>query len=75
MPLITWSDELSIGIPKIDTEHQKLVSILNQLVEYTQFLFTQEEKRMADADYPDLHLHECQHRQLVEKVVDFQQDT
>ena len=25
MPLITWSDELSIGIPKIDTEHQKLV--------------------------------------------------
>ena len=94
MPLITWSDELSIGIPKIDTEHQKLVAILNQLdeamktgkgtrvmgdildqlVEYTQFHFTQEEKQMADADYPDLHLHESQHRQLVEKVVKFQQD-
>jgi len=94
MPLITWSDELSIGIPKIDTEHQKLVAILNQLdeamktgkgtrvmdgiltqlVDYTQFHFSLEEKRMADADYPDLHLHECQHRQLVEKAVKFQQD-
>ena len=94
MPLITWSDELSIGIPEIDAEHQKLVAILNQLdeamktgrgtrimgniltqlVDYTGVHFSSEEKQMADADYPDLHLHESQHRQLVEKVERFQQD-
>lgn len=31
MPLIAWNDNLSVGIVEIDTQHQKLVSILNDL--------------------------------------------
>ncbi len=33
MSLIEWSSELSVGIPQVDQEHQKLVTILNQLDE------------------------------------------
>jgi len=31
MPLITWTDALSVGVTSIDTQHQKLVSMLNDL--------------------------------------------
>ena len=31
MPLISWSDELSVQIASIDAQHQKLVSIINSL--------------------------------------------
>jgi hemerythrin len=29
--LITWSDRLSVGIPRIDAQHQTLVEMINQL--------------------------------------------
>lgn len=35
-PLITWSDRYSVGIATIDKEHQKLVSLVNEL--YTAIL-------------------------------------
>lgn len=31
MPLVTWTAALSVGIPSVDTQHQKLVSLLNDL--------------------------------------------
>jgi hemerythrin-like metal-binding protein len=31
MALVTWSDKLSVGVPSIDDQHKKLVSLLNQL--------------------------------------------
>ena len=31
MPLISWNAGLSLGIQDIDTQHRKLVDIINQL--------------------------------------------
>ena len=31
MPLISWNDTLSVGIPTIDAQHRKLVDTLNDL--------------------------------------------
>lgn len=31
LPLIDWSDALSVGVPSIDEQHKKLVEILNRL--------------------------------------------
>lgn len=31
MPLIVWNQQLSIGVPSIDDQHKKLVTLINQL--------------------------------------------
>ncbi len=31
MPLITWSDNMSVGVSRIDKEHQKLIELINLL--------------------------------------------
>ena len=31
MPLINWSDDLSVGIMEIDNQHKKLIDIINRL--------------------------------------------
>ncbi len=31
MSLVTWSEKLSVGVPSIDNQHKKLVTLLNQL--------------------------------------------
>ncbi len=31
MPLVVWSEKLSVGVPSIDNQHKKLVTLLNQL--------------------------------------------
>ena len=36
MALLNWSSELSVGIPKIDQQHQKLVGFLNELYDAMQ---------------------------------------
>ncbi len=33
MPLINWSDELSVGISEIDQQHQKLIKMINDLAD------------------------------------------
>ena len=33
MPLITWTEELSIGVEAVDSDHQLLVHLINQLDE------------------------------------------
>lgn len=48
--------------------------ILDQLIGYTQEHFASEERLMAEVDYPQLKLHQSQHRQLLQKVERFQFD-
>lgn len=48
--------------------------ILNELMGYTQEHFATEERLMAEAGYPQLKLHQSQHRQLLQKVERFQFD-
>ncbi len=31
MPLMNWTNDLSVGVPSIDDEHKKLVGMLNEL--------------------------------------------
>lgn len=60
MALITWQDEYSLGIEEIDTQHKKIVELINRL--FTMF----QEHKLSDAaglgtilkelsDYADYH--------------------
>ena len=31
MPLMTWNDTLSVGVAEIDTDHKKLIQLVNEL--------------------------------------------
>ena len=91
MPIVTWSDELSVNIKEVDSQHKGLVdlvnelydamsagkgsatlgNILSELVKYTQIHFADEEKIMADNQYPGLPAHKIMHDNLTKQVVDF----
>lgn len=47
---------------------RQMNEILNDLVGYTQEHFATEERLMEEAGYPQLKLHQSQHRQLLQKV-------
>lgn len=51
---------------------RQMNEILNDLTGYTQEHFSTEERLMAEAGYPQLKLHQSQHRQLLQKVERFQ---
>ncbi len=36
MPLLVWNDKLSLGLPSIDQQHQRLVEMLNELFDAVQ---------------------------------------
>lgn len=36
MPLMTWNDKMSVGVSMLDTDHKKLVEMLNELYDAVQ---------------------------------------
>lgn len=53
---------------------RQVSGILNDLFGYTQEHFATEERLLAAAGYPQLKLHQSQHRQLLQKLERFQFD-
>jgi hemerythrin len=91
MPLVTWSDKLSVGVKAIDEQHTILFNTINELhaammkgqartivgellcrlLLYTRNHFTEEERLMETAGYPDLPQHRILHRNLTKQVEDY----
>jgi hemerythrin-like metal-binding protein len=85
-----WSEELSVGITKMDDQHKTLIEKINQLVTdlaqddpqaYSDFKdlagfvvehFSDEEMYMESISYPGLATHKVIHKQLLEKVGEFE---
>lgn len=90
MTIITWNDQLNVGISNVDKQHQKLVDILNQLdeavalgykhkkilqlvdelIDYTQYHFQEEEQLMLQSNYDTAQYdkHKFEHDEFVKKV-------
>lgn len=77
---IAWSDKLLIGNELIDARHKRLIeligsisehesqydeAILNEVLEYADTHFSEEEAFMAKIGYPGLHRHRNEHKKLV----------
>jgi hemerythrin len=90
MPIISWSDALSVNIKEIDSQHQRLIEfvnrlhdsmkagkgnavlgpILSDLIKYTEFHFSTEEKYFQKYVYPEYLQHKKQHDELTQKAKD-----
>ncbi len=57
---------LKQGVPK-----ENLNKLVDSLVDYTQFHFRHEEEIMTAANYPGLENHKNEHRQFIEKALEF----
>jgi hemerythrin len=88
---IKWTDKLSVGIDIIDTDHKKLLGMINQLqtaahyqtdesliestlndlIDYTKYHFSREEKLMLKNNYPDFETHKKQHDAMIKQVTKF----
>ena len=83
-----WNSTFSIGVEKIDDQHQRLFQLATQLeeelagrqaaetvgealkllVDYTSYHFKDEERLMAQINYPELETHRALHKQLIDKL-------
>ncbi len=91
MTLIKWDDSFSVKVAEIDKQHQKLISminelndamkqgkgndvlgkIINELINYTVFHFSTEEKYFDQFGYPGKASHKNEHAAFVKKVSEF----
>lgn len=92
--LISWTNDLSVGVAKIDEQHKALVSLINELnsamrqrrseevlagvldrlKQYTVKHFATEEEFFDRYGYAEAPAHKKAHRDLVEKVLAFEQE-
>jgi hemerythrin len=88
MPILAWSDALSVNIGELDKQHQCLIELINRLhdamkagkgdavmgpilsdlLAYTEFHFSTEEKYFQQYSYPESKLHKNQHDALKKKA-------
>ncbi len=57
---------LKQGIPKANIN-----KLIDSLLNYTQFHFSHEEEIMFESNYPGLENHKREHRQFIEKTLEF----
>lgn len=50
---------------------QKIIRVLEELLDYTHYHFDEEEKIMEKMGYPDLEAHRLYHQQFIEKMKEF----
>ena len=56
---------------KSKKDRDTIRQILNSLINYTQYHFSDEEKLMKQNDYPQIDEHRCEHRLLIEKITGY----
>lgn len=56
---------------KAGKQKEELSNIINEMVEYTDYHFSTEEKYFQKFEYPNIVQHKKEHRNFVKEVVDF----
>jgi hemerythrin-like metal-binding protein len=91
MAVIKWRDSYSTGVSQFDSEHRRMVELINgmfeamrdkkelaevekmleEVINYTQYHFANEEQAMAEIGYPGLAEHREEHDKLKEEAGSF----
>jgi hemerythrin len=85
MAFCEWDDLYSIELAEADQQHRKLFDLINQLhgtiasvldelVEYTEYHFATEERFMVEYEYPARAAHEAAHKHFVGRILKFKRD-
>lgn len=51
-----------------------IIRIIAELLDYTNYHFSEEEKIMQQVNYPELNIHKQHHRDFISKLEEFQND-
>jgi hemerythrin len=90
MSLLRWKDEYLTQVEEIDTQHQRLIDLINgiydlmrsgrgdeaiaealgEVVEFTRFHFSTEEKLMVDTEYGGREAHSEEHERLLDQIIE-----
>lgn len=89
MSYLQWTENLSVGVTRMDDHHKTLVELINrvfdamsgdasgavdpvlsELLDYTRYHFSEEEKLLEERGYPELDEHREVHRAMVAEVVE-----
>ena len=86
MGVFTWNDNYRIGNEAVDSQHQRLFELANQLVEvksddeikrllmlfyqHVREHFEAEEALMKQAQYPGYQEHQREHNQMLDRLVE-----
>ena len=86
MSEFTWNDRFKIGHSTVDSQHQRLFGLANQIVEasndedlthslmllyqHTREHFAAEENLMKQTRYPDYERHVEQHNQMLDRLIE-----
>jgi len=86
MSEFNWNDRYKIGHSRVDTQHQQLFELGNQIVEasndeelthllmllyqHTREHFSAEENLMKQTNYPDYDRHVEQHNQMLDRLIE-----
>ncbi len=91
MAFMEWTPEFSVGNEEIDSQHQRLVGLVNQLhdamvegvvaerlgeflvelVEYTKYHFSTEERLFEERGYPARDEHVAEHQDFVSRLLEY----
>lgn len=92
MPLIVWTDQMSVGVKLLDNDHKRLVLLVNQLhdglisggakpaleqkfeelIQQVRAHHAQEEQILAEFGYRNSELHQQEHAQLIDQIMQLQ---
>lgn len=90
MSLLRWKDEYLTQVEEIDTQHQRLIDLINgiydlmrsgrgneaiaealgEVIDFTRFHFSTEEKFMMATEYPGRDAHFGEHERLLDQVME-----
>jgi len=85
--MIVWNDEFSVGVPRMDAQHRRMIDLLNTLhlsadadsafkaisgmFDYASLHFAAEEELLRQVGYSELHAQQREHQAFLSKASEF----
>jgi len=85
--MIVWNDQFSVGVPRMDAQHRRMIDLINALhpdtdadgaakvisgmFDYASLHFAAEEELLRQVGYSELHAQQREHQAFLSKADEF----